>query len=218
MIEAIDVLNDAIQGMWGSIVQNPVVDDVARICLISFSDEARVIVPMSAASQSRPPVVNVEGGTNYGSAFRLLARTIVEDMDALRRGGYEVYRPCAFFHTDGEPLDGDWLDVFKQELTYDRESADGLRKYPIFVPFGFGAAPEDTIRRLAYPPGQSKWYHSRSGSNLGESLRDVLSVIMRSVVESSASVSTGRPVLVIEPPDEYLTGQAEQFIDDDEWI
>jgi uncharacterized protein YegL len=221
MIGAINVLNDAIQEMWRDILRNPLVDDTAQICLISFSDEARVVAPMGPASQSRPPVVSVEGGTNYGNAFRLLAQTIVEDVATLKRDGYRVFRPCAFFLTDGEPLDSDYLEVFTRELTYDPQSGRGMRQHPIFVPFGFRDAPEDMIRRLAYPAGRSRWFHSRS-TDLAEGLRGVLSVIMNSVTASGASASTGRPIHVIQLPDRYQgyteSSPAEDSTDDEDWI
>jgi len=233
MIDAIDTLNDAMRSMWHGILANPLVDDTAQVCLISFSDVARVIRPMASASESTPPVVSVEGGTNYSGAFRLLARTIAADTANLKRDGYRVFRPCAFFLTDGAPLDDDWFDVFTRELTYDPRSGRGTRQYPTFVPFGFGDAPEGVIRRLAYPPGRSTWYHSGS-SDLSEGLSRVLSVIMNTVMASGASVATGRPILTFRAPGTHLEGtdsvspeeiaapegiaSPEASDDDDDWI
>ena len=92
-----EALNDAVQRLRRAIVTEPVVDDVAQICIISFSDTAKVLMPMSQMSDSMIPRLAAEGGTNYGEAFRLLAQTIPKDSAAFKSIGYKVYRPCAFF-------------------------------------------------------------------------------------------------------------------------
>src|SRR5262245_31766883 len=65
-------LNDGLQGLRQAIVTEPVVDDVAQICIMTFSDSAKVVMPMSQMSEHKVPTLKVEGGTNYGKAFREL--------------------------------------------------------------------------------------------------------------------------------------------------
>src|SRR3712207_9588613 len=62
-----------------SIADDPVVDDFARLGVLAFAADARVVSPLARASESRFPQLAPQGGTNYGAAFDLLKRTIDED-------------------------------------------------------------------------------------------------------------------------------------------
>src|SRR4051794_21597157 len=130
-------LNEALQGLHRAIVAEPVVDDVARISVLTFSDGAAVVTPLDQLSGTTLPTLTVQGGTNYGAAFRLLAQTIDADAAELKRQGYKTYRPCAFFLTDGMPGDQGWGASFVSTLTYNKETGQGMKNHPIFVPFGF---------------------------------------------------------------------------------
>lgn len=191
MQDAMGELNQALQGLRSAIVAEPVVDDVGRLGVLTFSDSASVVTPLGQTSEVTLPPLSVQGGTNYGAAFRLLARTIDDDQRTLKADGYRIYRPLAFFLTDGEPLDHDWAQTFKASLTYNRATGEGMKAHPIFVPFGFGDATEDTLKRLAYPPEKGRWYVSRSTS-VGDALKGVIHVIMNTVVTSSRRASSGQ--------------------------
>jgi uncharacterized protein YegL len=156
----------------------------------------------------------VEGGTNYGNAFRELARVIPADAAALKAQGYRVFRPCAFFLTDGEPLDADYWETFKSTLTYNGGTGVGMKQYPVFIPFGFRDAPEDVLRKLAYPPERGRWYHIKS-HDIGQVIKLILDVIMKTVVSSGQSSSTGKPALVHAPTPSapgVTQGDAEDWI------
>jgi uncharacterized protein YegL len=191
-------LNDGVQRLRQSIVAEPLVDDVAHIAVMTFSDTAKVIMPLSQMSETPVPTLSVEGGTNYGVAFRELARVIPADADALKKQGYRVFRPCAFFLTDGEPLDGDYWETFKSTLTYNGVTGVGMKQYPVFIPFGFREAPEDVLRKLAYPPERGRWFHIKN-DDIGQVIKLILDVIMKTVVSSGQSSSTGKPTLVHAP-------------------
>jgi uncharacterized protein YegL len=189
-------LNKALQELWQSIIDEPVVDDVARISLLTFSDSASVAVRLGQAIESRPPQLTEQGGTNYGAGFRLLAETIEQDRQALKSQGYKIFGPCAFFLTDGEPLDVNWSDTFRATLTYDQQTGVGNKTHPVFVPFGFRDAPEQIMRQLAYPVEKGRWYHTRT-SNVKDALDGVLAVIMRTVMRSTITASTPKPQLLL---------------------
>ncbi|HEX3713343.1 MAG TPA: VWA domain-containing protein [Trebonia sp.] len=195
MSDDMAALNDGIQRLRRSIVAEPLVDDVAHIGIMTFSDTAKMVVPLTQLSEQPVPLLRAEGATDYGAAFRELARVIPADFAALRAQGYRVFRPCAFFLTDGEPLDDDWWETFKATLTYNRISGTGMRNHPVFIPFGFGEAPVDVLQCLAYPPERGKWYHIKS-DDIGQVIKLILDVIMKTVVASGQSSSTGQPALV----------------------
>lgn len=192
-------LNDGVSRLQRAIVAEPVVDDVAQICIMTFSTTAQVVLPLGQMSEQAIPTLTAGGGTKYGSAFRCLADTITRDIAALKAQGYKTYRPCAFFLTDGEPNDRDWHQTFTSTLTYDREKNQGMKAHPIFVPFGFRAAPDKVLSQLAYPPGRGKWYHSASTS-VETVLSEILDIIMKTVIASGKSAGSGQPLVAQQPP------------------
>jgi uncharacterized protein YegL len=221
MYREMAALNEGVKRLRRAIVAEPVVDDVAQVCIMTFSDTARVIVPMGPMSESEVPELVPENATNYGAAFRALAQVIEQDSARLREQGYRVYRPCAFFLTDGLPTDSDWHRTFTSTLTYDQRTGRGMRSHPIFVPFGFRDAQEEVLGQLAYPPGRATWYHAKSAA-IEIVLKGVLDIIMKTVVSSGKSAGTGQPAIVQQAPepDSDIT-QGESAFDpnyDPDWL
>jgi uncharacterized protein YegL len=209
-----NALNQGIQRLRRAIVSEPAVDDVAHIGLLTFSDAGKVMMPLSQMSEHDMPTLTVEGGTDYGAAFRTLAQTIAQDSASLKAQGYKVYRPCAFFLSDGAPGDPDWEQTFRATLTYDPVTRTGMKGHPVFVPYGFRDAPEAVLRKLAYPMGKAKWYHSKS-SDVEEALGGILDNIMNTVITSGNSASTGKPSHVQQVP---ATESGIEFGDPDPWV
>jgi uncharacterized protein YegL len=207
-------LNEGIRQLRQAIVNEPAVDDVAHLAILTFSDTAQVVLPLTQLSEHDMPTLSVQGGTNYGSAFRLLAQVISRDMQSLKARGYKVYRPCAFFLSDGEPLDGDWEQTFRSTLTFDPSTGAGMKSHPVFVPFGFRDAPEHVLRRLAYPLEKGRWYHSKS-HDVDEALRGILDTIMNTVITSGRTASGGQPALLQQAP---AAGSGIAYGDPDIWM
>jgi uncharacterized protein YegL len=199
MSRDMQALNDGVRRLRRAIVAEPVVDDVAQVCVMSFSDSAKVVLPMGQMSEQEVPELHVEGGTNYGAAFRALAQAIGHDTSKLTADGYKVYRPCAFFLTDGLPGDRDWHQTFTDTLTYDRQTGRGMKAHPIFVPFGFRQASEDVLRQLAYPKDRGKWYHTKT-TDVDQALKGILEIIMNTVVTSGHTAGAGQPAITQQPP------------------
>ena len=191
--DQIAAMHDGLERLRQSVVAEPVVNDVARFCVISFSDEAKVVAPLGRISAV--PVLTAGGSAHYGRLFGLLAQRIAQDSQDLKAQGYRVYRSCVFFLVASKPADHDWHDTFMNTLAaYDYQTGLGMREYPIFVPFGYRQAPESVLRQLAYPPGHVRWYHA-SKANVEDAMNGVLNVIMQSVISSGRDDDTGRPLL-----------------------
>lgn len=208
-------LNASIAKLRRAIIENPVLDDVTQMCIITFSDHAKVLLPMAQMSESALPQLVAEGGTHYGSAFILLARSITEDVAKLKGQGYRVYRPCAFFLTDGEPSDHDWHEIFRGTLTYDAQTGHGLKAHPVFVPFGFRDAHESMLRRLAYPRDRGRWYLAKDAP-VESALSGMFQIISRTMITAGHTVASDRPQVILQlpTPDSGITqGDA-----DEEWI
>jgi uncharacterized protein YegL len=144
----IEAINEGLPELHAAIATDPLVSDKSRICLISFSDHAEVLVPLARACDiDQMPGMAERGATNYGEVFRMLQTLIPRDIANLRADGYQVFRPAVFFISDGEPTDSDWADSYA-DLT-DRASNPHA---PIFISFGFGDAGPDTMRHIGNPP------------------------------------------------------------------
>lgn len=198
MTPDIDELNQALEKFLVAVRNEPVVDDVAQVGVVSFSDDAKVVMPLAQPSEIVVRKLHIEGGTNYGAAFQKIAKVIDDDVAALKKQGYKVYRPCVFFMSDGEPQDRDWHQTFTSALTYDQASGTGMKTHPLFIPFGFRDASEDIMRQLAYPPDKAKWYFARTHS-VDEALQGILHVIMQTVLTGGRTGALGIPP-VPQPP------------------
>jgi uncharacterized protein YegL len=212
---SMDALNEALVGLRQAIITEPVVDDVARICIIAFSDSADVVMPLSQVSDRVVPTLGLGTGTNYGAAFRLLAQTISADIADLKQQGMRVFRPCAFFLTDGEPGDHDWHETFTAALRYDPQTQTGMKQYPIFVPFGFGEASRDVLKRLAYPPDKGKWYLSHDTSPTG-AIKGLLDILMKTVVTGGLTGNSDKPAVIPAAP--ASNSDVEQGSGEDDWM
>lgn len=184
-------LNTALRNLKSSISLAPVVNDVARVSLITFSDTARIVMPMGQVSESEFPQLTLEGGTNYGAAFTLLADAISADCTALDASGYRIYRSCVFFLTDGLPQDGTWLQTFNATLTYDPRNGTGMKAYPVFVPFGFREADAAVLSQLAYPKERGRWYLAENVT-AEAALEGIREIIMKTVMTASMTAARGQ--------------------------
>jgi uncharacterized protein YegL len=198
MTHDMPALNEGIRKLHRAIVGRPEVDDVAQIGVITFSADARVVLPLAQMSEEDAmPTLSAQSSTNYGAAFTLLARTIDQDIKDLKAQGLKVYRPCAFFLTDGLPTDQTWLQTFTTTLTFDKSARKGNKGHPVFVPFGFRDAKEDVLSKLAYPPDRAKWFHAKT-HDINEALEGILSAIMTSVISSGLSGGSGSPTHTLQ--------------------
>jgi uncharacterized protein YegL len=210
-------LNEGIRKLRRAIAGRPNVDDVALVGIITFSSNAQVALPLGRMSEEQMPTLQEQATTDYGAAFRLLAQTITQDIAQLKSQGLKVYRPCAFFLTDGLPTDGSWLQTFTSTLTYDKATGSGMKGHPLFIPFGFRDASEDVLKRLAYPPDKGKWFHTKT-HDIDEALTGILDVIMNSVISSGLSANAGQPAIALgtPPANSGIQSGASQY--DSQWV
>jgi uncharacterized protein YegL len=111
------------------------------ISVIAFSTDAEVVVSLRPASEAVPPTLTASGVTNYGAALRTLRIAIETDVARLREQGLRIYRPLAFFITDGQPTDHGWEDALADLYA--------LRAAPTILAVGTGSADPRHLRLLA---------------------------------------------------------------------
>jgi uncharacterized protein YegL len=164
MQKNIHSLEREIEHLMRHIVLSPVLDDIAQISVISFSDVARTEIPLTQASEIEIPTFTTGGSANYGTVFRHLAENIVRDRARLREQAYRIQRPIALLLTAGKPDDADWHEAFIETLTYEPRTGSGFKAHPIFIPFSFGSVTDNSLDVLAYPSGRSAAHHAESST------------------------------------------------------
>ncbi|MFI0487227.1 VWA domain-containing protein [Actinomadura sp. 9N215] len=177
--EPIKAINDSLPRLHEEIGSNPVVADKTRFCLISFSQEAQVLLELSDLSEvTQIPQLTADGGTSYSSAFDLLRSTIEADIDRLKAGGHQVLRPAVFFLTDGQPNDSaDWDMAYRRVI----DPAWGPR--PNILAFGFGDVNSETLKQIA----TVRAFISDETLTPDQALKEFAQSLIRSIVRSGTS-------------------------------
>ncbi|MEA5364149.1 hypothetical protein VA596_31765 [Amycolatopsis sp., V23-08] len=95
--------------------ESPILADKIRVCLVSFAEHARCLLPLSdLTEQPVIPPLPVGRETRFEPLFRLLARLTSGDAAAHLAAGFAFYRPLVVLVTDGVPADRGWQAAFDQ--------------------------------------------------------------------------------------------------------
>jgi uncharacterized protein YegL len=89
-----DAVNAGIASLFRAISGDPVVDEKARVGIITFNDSSKVLLPLTQLTNvTQVPGCVASGSTSYASVFRLLRSEIEKDVDRLKNAeGYRVHR------------------------------------------------------------------------------------------------------------------------------
>ena len=189
MEDNIGALNDGLRELHAAVGSDPVVADKTRFCVIGFSDDAEVLLELSDLSDvTHMQGLTVKGGTNYGAAFKLLRDTIESDVAQLKRDGCRVYRPAAFFLSDGQP-NYDW------KVEFQRLTDPSWKPRPNIVAFGFGAVDESTIAEI----GTFKSFVADHSISPADALHEFASALTKSIVQSGTNMTDGGDVTLQVP-------------------
>lgn len=202
MKPSIGSINSELPFLKREVEEDPIVGDIARFGIITFSSDAKMVLPLSdLLDVPQMPTLAPEGSTNYEKAFDFLLGAIPHDMEWFKTNGAQIYRPAVFFITDGFPdRDCNWEPKL-QELI------DPSFKYrPNIVAFGFGSASEDTLARIA----TFKAYAANRGESPAEILRTIARELTRSIMASSQAAAQGQATLAMP---EQIPGMHEIPID-----
>lgn len=142
--EPIDALNASLTGLHQEIGSNPALAERVRFCLIEYSDDAEVLLPLADLSAlTAIPKLRASGGrASYDSAFNRLYETISRDVTKLKNVGSIVYRPAVYFLA-GIPSCDEWTE------SYNRISDRSWDPHPNIFTFGFGMAREADMSAIA---------------------------------------------------------------------
>ncbi|HTV11400.1 MAG TPA: VWA domain-containing protein [Acidimicrobiales bacterium] len=174
--------------------QDPTVAEVVRFGIITFSDTARTVLPLSdLALVEAIPVVDVEGRTSYAAAFDHLRRSIEGDYHSGRAAGERWYRPAVLFVSDGRPTDPE--DLWRG--SHRRLVDPAWRRRPNILAFGFGEAVPEILAYVAENK-PNRAFVAAEGAAPSAVVPELMAGLVSSIVSSSASAVSGAPQLV--PP------------------
>jgi uncharacterized protein YegL len=183
MQATISALNRSLAALRRDLTARPNVAEVARVCLISFADEARIRLPLTdVRTVAAMPILTHGGGTQYGPALALLIRTIHQDANRLKRFAITALRPTVFFVSGSPPRD-DWHQSHLSLLDH------GWRLSPNIVAFGVGQADESVIRTIATTTA----YCSSGRLPPTSTVRNGLAAAIFSIVEQTSQSTLAAP-------------------------
>jgi uncharacterized protein YegL len=192
----IEAVNKALPDMQNEMRSNPMVGEIARVGLTTFSDEARVLIPMCDLADAHVPELFVEGGTNFAAAFRGMRQAIEAGMTSLPKGT-PVYRPVVFFMSDGaHQAREDWTDALRG-LTY-----KSWKFAPEVVAFGFGDSHRESLQKIA-----TRFAFMTKDSDPVTQVREIMNAIIGSIRTTSTSLAdpAKQEGLYLETPAEHFT-------------
>lgn len=192
----IEAVNAALPDLQKEMQRNPTVGEVARVSIVTFSDQARNVVPLTDLAYAEVPSLMVEGGTNFAAGLRGTRDAIEAGIGTLPKGT-PLYRPVVFFMSDGQhTTHEDWSGALER-------LRDRSWKYaPEIVAFGFGEADTDSIRRVA-----TRFAFSMKDSDPVVQVREIMNALLNSIRTTSMSFRDPSQAdgLHLETPTQHFT-------------
>ena len=190
-------INSELPVLHRQISNDPVTSEVAHLCIVSFSDDARTELPLgdlSRVSNGEFPTLITRGATSYSAAFTQL-RQVIQDLYDTRGGRNERWvRPAVVFLSDGMPTDGNAWTAPLQRLT-----DPSWEPHPNMMSIGFGEADRETILAVAGNKPHRAFFANPEVST-GKMLAEFLQSFSESMVKSAQSVREGKAQLRFPTP------------------
>lgn len=194
---SIEAVNAAMPALKKEMLSNPSVGEIARVCVVTFSDVGRTVIPLCDLADAEIPEIMIEGGTNFAAAFREVKSAITMGLHSLPKGT-PFYRPVVFFMSDGEHQAKEQWDVALDDLK------DKSWKFaPEIVCFGFNDANRDTtaLQRIA-----TRFAFLAKETDPVVQVREIMNALLNSIRTTSTSFRdpTQAEGLHIEAPAEHF--------------
>jgi uncharacterized protein YegL len=190
--ELIETIGKAFTELYTEIGSNPVLADRTRLSLITYSDTAEVIMPLTGFDTVPVlPPLRARGEPRYEPVFELLRETIATNSAALKTDGNRVFRPAVFFLTRGRPTDED-----RWQAPYARLVDPDWRMHPNILVFGFGDADPAIVLQVATTRG-----FLAGTVGIAAAMRELASTLISSITNSETGDSEGDSGVRLIMPD-----------------
>ena len=194
----IQAVNEGLQKIWKELIKSPATSDKAWVSVISFSDTAEVLVPLTDLQKlTSMPGCQTKGQTSFGNAFRKMKQVIDSDVMNLKAQQLKVIRPVVFFMSDGEPTDSGWQQAHA-ELT---DPSYAFR--PHIMSFGIGSADGQTIHDVATDVGRDglprQAYLAADGFAPEKVINEIMGLFISTILGSTKKPDGGVNVPMPQP-------------------
>lgn len=192
----IEAVNKALPDIQHEMRTNPMVGEIARISVVTFSDDSRIALPMCDLAMAELPELMVEGGTNFAAGFRGARQAIESGIGSLPKGT-PMFRPVVFFMTDGaHQAREDWTDA----LNHLRDKS--WKFNPEIVAFGLVDAHQDELQKIA-----TRFVFMAKDRDPVDQVREIISALMNSIRTTSTSLAdpSKQEGLYLDVPSEHFT-------------
>lgn len=103
--EPIEAVKNGLQMLITSLRQDPYALETAYVSVLTFSSEARQLVPLTELSQFQSPELTASGTTAMGEALVLLSDCIKREVQKGTAEQKGDWKPVVFLLSDGAPTD-----------------------------------------------------------------------------------------------------------------
>ena len=183
MEPAQDTLNQTVESLYDELSLNPSICDFVHASIITFSDDAHVVLGMTDIQElTALPVIKCAGVTNFNRACQMVRACIDRDVDQLTTLGRKVLRPVVFVLTDGQPTDERGYRTEAWRSDHAQLVDRSWRRSPNVVPFGFGTATPEVIRDMATIDGAA--FLAKDPDNI-DSLKRIFTTLLNTLVASA---------------------------------
>ena len=189
--EAIAAVNEGIRELFRAIFSDPVADAKIRVGIITFNDQANVLLPLTVLSRISQSLgcVRSDKSSSFKSVFRLLKVQIENDVWGLEAEGFRVHRPVVLFMSCGKPKLEDWYSSW-EELTEKKS-----RFRPHIVSWGTSGADFSIVTKVAthWPFGTNSndvfAFLAQDGVRPGDVLHEIMELTLSDMAPFSPPAS-----------------------------
>jgi len=103
--EPIEAVRNGVQNLVATLRQDPSALEAAYLSVITFSDSAQQVVPLTELLQFQIPSFSAGGTTGMGAALSLLADRVNQEVTKTTAEVKGDWKPLVFMMTDGQPTD-----------------------------------------------------------------------------------------------------------------
>lgn len=146
MSEAMGELHDGLVALGEALKDDPQALGRVEFCIISFDDQARIVVPFAPAYDYEAPRLDCGGMTAMHAAVDLALEEIEARKDQYKANHTAFLRPWIFMMTDGGANDPD-------NGAFDRLLQSQRDKHCIFFPVGIGSEVDMGLLKSLKPDG-----------------------------------------------------------------
>lgn len=115
--EPIEAVKNGVQMLVSTLRQDPYALETAYLSIITFSESAKQVVPLTELAAFQQPSFDASGPTAMGEALTLVAQCADKEVQKTTYDTKGDWKPLVFIMTDGEPTDDlrRGLDEFRKQ-------------------------------------------------------------------------------------------------------